>query len=170
MATPKKAAPAAPAAAEPAAGKKKGKLIPILAAVLLLSGGGAGGWYYMKQQNAEAKTAQPKPEKKKPPVFVPLDTFTVNLSSAAIDHFLQVAVTLEVSSAEVQEQVKSNMPVIRSRVLMLLASKTAEELSNTAGKQKLMTELLAETRAPLPQGESPTKGIENVHFSNFIIQ
>ena len=77
-------------------------------------------------------------------------TFTVNLSSAAIDHFLQVAVTLEVSSAEVQEQVKSNMPVIRSRVLMLLASKTAEELSNTAGKQKLMTELLAEPRPPLP--------------------
>jgi flagellar FliL protein len=61
------------------------------------------------------------------------------------------------------------MPVIRSRMLLLLAAKTAEELATTAGKQKLMAELLAEARAPLA-GDSPTRGVENVHFSAFVIQ
>jgi flagellar FliL protein len=103
-------------------------------------------------------------------VFVPIDNFTVNLTTVSIDRYLQIGITLEMASGSVAEELKRQMPVIRSRMLLLLAAKTAEDLASTAGKQKLMAELLAEARAPLPAGDSPTRGVENVHFSAFVIQ
>ena len=165
------ASAAAAAAAAPAPKKKaRGKIAVLTGAVLAVAGAGAGGWFYMHNQNAEAKVAAP--EKKKAPVFLPLDPFTVNLTTVTTDHFLQIGITLEVTGTDIGEQLKQVLPVVRSRILLLLASKTADELAKTAGKQKLMEEILAEARAPMPAGANatPTRGVENVHFSSFVIQ
>ena len=62
------------------------------------------------------------------------------------------------------------MPVVRSRLLLLLSSKTAEDLGNLAGKHKLMSEILTEARAPLATSQLPGKGVDHVHFSSFVIQ
>ena len=172
MATPKKPAPpiAAPVPlAAPENKPKRSKLVPIVLAVLIASGAGGGGWFYLQHKNAQAKAA-PKAEKTKPPVFLPIDQFTVNLSGQGGEHFLQIAFTLEVADAKVIDELKQQLPIIRSRLLLLLASKTAEELSLTAGKQKLMGKLLAEARTPLAKSEIPGKGVVNVHFSAFVIQ
>ena len=170
MATPpKKAAPTAPAA-DPAgpSSKRRGKLIPIVAGLVIACGGG-GGWFYIQHKNAEAKTA-PVPEKKKVPAFVPIDQFTVNISGGGGDHFLQVAFALEVADPKVADELKQQMPVVRSRLLLLLSSKTAEDLGNLAGKHKLMSEILTEARAPLATSQLPGKGVDHVHFSSFVIQ
>lgn len=169
MATPPKKAAAAPAAeaAAPAA-KGRGKLVPILAGVVIACGGG-GGWFYMQHKNAEAKTAH-VPEKKKVPAFLPIDQFTVNISGGGGDRFLQVAFSLELADPKIADELKQQMPVVRSRLLLLLSSKTAEDLGNLAGKQKLMGEILAEARAPLADSEIPGKGVDHVHFSSFVIQ
>ena len=170
MATPpKKAAPTAPAA-DPAAptSKRRGKLIPIVAGLVIACGGG-GGWFYIKHRNAEAKTA-PVPEKKKVPAFQPIDQFTVNISGGGGDRFLQVAFSLELADPKVSDELKQQMPVVRSRLLLLLSSKTAEDLGNLAGKQKLMSEILTEARAPLATSQLPGKGVDHVHFSSFVIQ
>ena len=161
------AAPAAAANDAPAKPARKGKKGLMLVLVAILAAGG-GAWHYLKRPPAEAKAAAPAP--KPATVFLPIDTFTVNLSSSAIDRYLQLGLTLEVANNAVSEELKTRMPVIRSRMLLLLAAKTPEDLASTAGKQKLMGELLAEARAPLPAGESPTKGVEQVHFSAFVIQ
>ena len=172
MATPKKLPPpvATPEQVATSGNKpKRRKLVPIVLAVLIASGAGGGGWFYLQHKNAQAKTA-PKAEKEKPPLFLPIDQFTVNLSGQGGDHFLQIAFTLQVADAKVIDELKQQMPIIRSRLLLLLASKTAEELSLTAGKQKLMGELLAEARTPLAKSEIPGRGVVNVHFSAFVIQ
>ena len=174
MATPpKKPAPAATPAAEATdtshAKKGRGKLIPIIAAVVIAGGAGGGGWFYMQHKNVEAKTAH-APEKKKAPAFLPIDQFTVNISGGGGDHFLQIAFALELADPKIAEELKQQMPVVRSRLLLLLTSKTAEDLGNLAGKQKLMAEILAEARMPLAESELPGKGVENVHFSSFVIQ
>lgn len=170
MATPpKKPAPEAAPAAEAPAKKGRGKLVPIVAAVVIAAGAGGGGWFYMQHKNAEAKTAH-VPEKKKAPAFLPIDQFTVNISGGGGDRFLQIAFSLEVADPKIADQLKQQMPVVRSRLLLLLSSKTAEDLGNLAGKQKLMSEILAEARAPLEDSELPGKGVENVHFSSFVIQ
>ena len=169
MATPPKKAAAAPAAeaAAPAA-KGRGKLVPIVAGLVIACGGG-GGWFYMQHKNAEAKTA-PVPEKKKVPAFLPIDQFTVNITGGGGDRFLQVAFSLELADPKVSDELKQQMPVVRSRLLLLLSSKTAEDLGNLAGKHKLMSEILTEARAPLATSQLPGKGVDHVHFSSFVIQ
>lgn len=152
------------AATPPAKGKSK-KLILIAAIVLLAAGGGGAGWYFMHKGKAD-EHAEPAPVKKAPPVFVTLEPFTVNLADQ--DRFLQVGVVYEVAGNEVAEAMKAQMPVIRSRILLLLSSKTVEALTGVDGKQKLAEELLTEARAPLaPKGD---EAIGQVHFSSFVIQ
>lgn len=152
------------AGSAPAKGKSK-KLIVIAALVLLAAGGGGAGWYFTQKGKAD-EPAEAAPVKKAPPVFVNLETFTVNLADQ--DRFLQVGIIYEVAGNEIAEAMKTQMPVIRSRILLLLSSKTVEALSSVDGKQKLAEELLTEARAPLaPKGD---EAIGQVHFSAFVIQ
>ena len=68
--------------------KKSGKarLVIIIVAVLLLGGaGGAAAWYYGQLQSTPAP---------KIPVFVSLETFTVNLQPEHSDQHLQTNLTL----------------------------------------------------------------------------
>jgi flagellar FliL protein len=166
-----KVAPAPSPDSAPAKPKGNGKLL-IIIAVLLLAGGGGGGWFWWKQQHAakDPKAAAEKAEAKKPPPqFVQLEQFTVNLQDESSERYLQVAMVLEVSSAESAEAVKAYMPIIRNRILMLLSSKRSTDIANVEGKQKLAEAVVAEVREPLST-PGPTKGIEGVHFSAFVIQ
>ena len=153
-------------AAKPAKRGRRGLLFVLLA---LVAAGAGGAWYYVEHAEPAKTAAAPAAEPKKHPVFVPVDNFTVNLSTVAIDRYLQLGITLEMAGNAAADELKRQMPVIRSRMLLLLSAKTAEELATTAGKQKLIAELLAEARAPLTD-DSPTRGVENVHFSAFVIQ
>jgi len=151
------------AGSSPAKGKSK-KLILIAAIVLLAAGGGGAGWYFTQKPKAEAEVEVPV--KKAPAVFVNLDSFTVNLADE--DRFLQIGIVYEVAGNETAEAMKTQMPVIRSRILLLLTSKTVEALTSVDGKQKLADELLVEARTPLaPKGD---EAIEKVHFAAFVIQ
>lgn len=172
------------AATADAAAPKKGKkgLIIIIAVVLLVLGaGGVGAFIFMKKnanaEHGEDKKAAAKKEKKKhgPPVFSPLEPFTVNLADPGREHYLQIGLTYEVAGADVGDALKAQMPLIRSRVLLLLTSRTADELGSPAGKAKLATELVALARASLANSEAPgaqndENGVSDVHFSSFIIQ
>jgi len=190
----------------PKAGGKK-KLIIIVAAVLLLVlGGGGAALFMMKKKAAAAEAdgedgaaethvvaeAEHKDEKRKPPVFVPLDPFTVNLADRDAERYAQVGVTLEIDDAKVGEDLKLYMPAIRNNILMLLAHKTAGELLTREGKLKLAREIRRESMQPLgiamPDEEEDTVGedgkkkpkkkkkvavvypVKAVHFSNIIIQ
>lgn len=171
-----KAAAAAPApAAEGAAPKKKGKkLLFIIIGAVVLSLGGVGGFIMMKRSSAHAGQA-PKPVKKEPPVFAALEPFTVNLADRDREHYLQIGLTYEVAGGDVGEEVKVQMPLIRSKILLLLTSKTATELATTQGKAKLGAELVTLARMALENSaaqhaQNPERGINNVHFSAFIIQ
>lgn len=145
----------------PAKGGGKKKLIIIVAGVLLLVLlGGGGALMMMKkkaaaaedEEGAEAPAAAQvahKDEKKNPPVFVPLDPFTVNLADRDAERYAQVGVTLEIEDAKVGDQLKLYMPAIRNNILMLLAHKTAGELLTREGKLKLAQEIRRESMAPL---------------------
>ena len=156
------APPAAPEAAhtEEAAPAKKGKkkLIIIIAAAVLVLGGAGGGAavYFKKKAAAEAEAADaegedhasadahPKVDLNHPPVFVPLDPFTVNLADKESDRYAQIAVTLQVEDAKFAEKMKAFMPAIRNGILMVLAHKTSHELLERSGKQALADEIMRE--------------------------
>jgi len=172
---------APPAAAEGAPPKKSKKMLFIaVGAVLVLGLGGAGGFIMMKRGGsahaAPGAPATPPPvERKGPPVFSALDPFTVNLADRDTGHYLQIGLTYELTGKEMDEEVKAQMPLIRSRILLLLTSKTAVELATPEGKARLAGELIAVARQPMETSkqalaQQPDRGIANVHFSAFIIQ
>ena len=182
----KKAAPEkeAPGADKPAAEKPprkmRGKLIIAVASVLLLIGGGAAAWYFSGSSNAEAKpatgaaakaakaTAAPgKPVK--PPVFLTLPQFTVNLLGEGTDQYLQTTIVFEMTDEEASEAVKAQMPIIRSRLLLLLSSKTPADLAGLEGKEKLVQEIMAESRKYVRFASAEQK-LNQVHFNSFVIQ
>ena len=126
--------------------KKSGRarLVIIIVAVLLLGGaGGAAAWYYGQLQSTPAP---------KIPVFLSLETFTVNLEPENSDQHLQTTLTLKVGDNEAVNKIKLHMPEVRNRVLLLLSSKTASQIATVEGKKKLATELLVEINQPFGEG------------------
>ena len=206
------AAPAATAVAAPSAKGGKKKLIIIIAAVLLLVlGGGGAAFVLLKKKPTEgeestddgghakaeapAVKAKPKHDAKRPPIFLPLDPFTVNLADRDSERYAQVAVTLELDDSKTADDLKLYMPAIRNNILMVLSHKTAEQLLTREGKQKLATAILYASVRPLgyevdeevaepedPAVDTPAKKkkkkkaappvlpVTAVHFSNFIVQ
>ena len=174
---------AAESAEEGAKKKGKGKLIIILAVVLVLILGGAGGWYWWSHQNAnevaadddgdqpvkkKKKKKKEEGEKEKAPVFVSLDAFTVNLQGEE-GQLLQTAITLQMVDDEDAEKLKQHMPLVRSRLLMLLSSKHPQEVLTAEGKTKLAEDIAAQIRLPFFPGDYPLE-IVNVLFTSFIVQ
>lgn len=145
----------APAEA-PAAPRKKGKLLFIIAVPLLLALGGAGGWWMFGRDEdpaAEAKAPPPKP-----PVFVPLDQFTVNLiPENGQQQYAQIGLNLKVAGQETADAIKHLTPEIRNRILLLISNKRASELITLSGKQQLAADIKAATMAvisPEPPGKT----------------
>ncbi|HWU65557.1 MAG TPA: flagellar basal body-associated FliL family protein [Methylophilus sp.] len=191
--------PAKAEGAAEAAPKSKKKLIVILAVVLALAaGGGAAAFFLMKKPEAHQAKGKhgDKAEKaegaddeaiseeaadegeeesgghadpKTAPTYVQFETFTVNLLPDPDEKFLQLDLTIEVKGAELAEKLKAQMPALRNRVLLLLTSKKASDISTPEGKAQLSAELLAELKKPLTAHGKPVK-VNQVLFTSFVIQ
>lgn len=151
--------------AAPRPGSKKKLFIVIGVLVALLAAGGAAAWFFMGRSSATTEHVGETPAK--PPVYLPLDTFTVNLHGS--EQFLQVDLTLQGTEQAEVDAIKLHMPRVRSRLLTLLASKDAEELLAPEGKDKLAKDILAEINKPFEPKGSPQK-IVDVLFTSFVIQ
>lgn len=148
--------------------KKKGKLLLVIGLLLVLVGAGSGtAWYLIESGKSAAHEAQ----KPKPPVFVTLETFTVNLQSDGddSDHYLQVGIDLKVTDSTVVDLIKLHMPEIRNGVLLLLSSKSNGQIASLEGKQKLSEEIQAQINKPL-NAKATGKGVTGVYFTSFVIQ
>jgi flagellar FliL protein len=178
-------APAAPAKPEVEAaptgggGGGKSKLVIILISVLvvlLIAGGGAAAWFFTHQSSGKAvasKKVADDEDAGKPPVFLPLDPFTINLvpdaNSGDSEKYLQVAITIQVSNDKAVDNFKLHMPLIRSRILLLLAAQKASVLLTEDGKNALIKAIEAQLTQPFdPNGQK--QKVRGVFFTSFIIQ
>ena len=117
---------------------------------------------------AGEETTQATKEPKKKPVLgvmVPLDPFVVNLSGTQGKRFLKVAVTLELSSPEVNAEVNENLQKIIDSILILLSSKTFENVYSIQGKFKLKDEITTRINRFLVLGH-----VKDAYFTEFVIQ
>ena len=166
--------------------KKLFLLIAIL--VLVLAVAGIGAVLLLKKKNKAHSPEEATTEEvqdaanvpKKPPVFLNLEPFTVNLQPENGEQFLQVVASLRVTDEKTGEQVKVFMPQIRHEILALLSSKKASEISSTEGREALAEEIKETTNEIL--GASPKKKkkkkaksededpITGVFFTQFIVQ
>lgn len=159
-------AEAAPAEAAPKKGKRKLLVIGGVAALVLL-GGGTTGYVVLEKSADHGKDAKATP--KKMPVFVDLDTFTVNLPGVDADRFMQVKLVAEVRDAASGEMLKTLMPAVRNEILLLLGSKNAADVATREGKQKLAAEIVVAANKPL-DGTPAASGVEGVNFTHLIVQ
>jgi flagellar protein FliL len=149
--------------------KSKKKLFVILGIVaVLLGGGGAAALAFMNKHGAH-KGEEAEKVDTRPPVFVVMEPFTVNLQHETADQYLQVALTLQVGDQEQVEQIKLYMPQIRSRILLLLSSKKPSEISTAEGKKKLADEIATQIKLPVVSKGKATV-VNDVFFTSFVIQ
>lgn len=191
---------AAEAGAAPAAGKGKKKLILIVvAAVVVLALAAVGALLLLKSKAAhdveddgegtKPQAAQTEPlDAKQAPAYVPLEAFTVNLADRDADRYAQIAVTLELADPKIAESIKAFMPAIRNNILMTLAHKTARELMERDGKERLAQDIrrdaargmgmtVPDEAADASDGGAtrrrpggPELPVTAVYFSTFIVQ
>ena len=174
--------------------KKKGKLgliliivlvvvvllLGALVALLLLKGGKDKAPEEHAQQAAPAAQMQTAGtvDLTKPPTFIPLDAFTVNLRRDEGDHYLQVVAVLRVADATMDATLKAFMPEIRHRINLLLSSKLPSEIATIEGRQALALAITEQTNEALgfkPVGDAagqpvPNGPVQAVLFTSFIIQ
>ncbi|MBX9963087.1 MAG: flagellar basal body-associated FliL family protein [Burkholderiales bacterium] len=132
---------AAPAAEGAPAKKKKPILIIAIVVLVLLVGGGAAAWFLLGGKHGKEDEHAEEVEASKPPVYVTLEPFTVNLTSEASDRYLQVGIDLKVSAPDIEGKVKLHLPEIRNGILLLLTSKKVDDLASIEGKNTLRTEI-----------------------------
>jgi flagellar FliL protein len=131
-------------------GKKKGVLLlVVLVALAMLGLGGGGAWFFLSQKKGGGEhAAEAKPVKAAAPVFFTLEPFVVNLAGEET-RYLQVGIDLKVADSGVIEQIKAHMPEIKNGVLLLLSSKTPEEIASLDGKNQLRGEIREVVNRPL---------------------
>lgn len=174
--------------------KSKKLLILVVLAVVVLAIAGAGAFLLLgKKKAAEGEEAEatesqhashswPKFDPSAPPVFMPLEPFTVNLQAENGEQFLQVVISVRVIDAHVGDTVKSYMPQIRHEILALLAGKRASEITTPEGREDLanemkdiMNDILGWEPPPKKKSrkgkeESEPGPVVGVFFTQFIVQ
>ncbi|MDZ7804168.1 flagellar basal body-associated FliL family protein [Thiohalophilus sp.] len=159
-------------------GNKLNTILLVVLIVLVLAVAGAGAaWYLLsgdddtaaagdeEGESAEVVEAQPKPAH----YFKLEPEFVVNFEDPGKARYLQLEIQLMARDAEVFEQAKTHMPVIRSELLILFSEQTFEELSSREGKLRLREETLKTINQILQSGEDDA-GIEQVYFTSLIMQ
>ena len=131
--------------------RRRKRLPLIIASLALLAAIGGGSYWFMSQKHA-TKVDEPTQKKESAPIYVPLESITVNLQDEGSDQFLQIGMSLKVSGESTADKLKTFMPEVRNRLLYLLSSKRASELTTTSGKEKLSREILAEVSRVLEPG------------------
>jgi len=164
--------------------EKKGlpiKLILIVVGVLALAGGGYFAYTNFFQEEAVEESAEggkegeegadgENGEKKEelPPdvgVMFTMDPFVVNLAGSKGKRFLKVTTTLELSSPEVNPEFEENLQKITDSILVLLSSKSFEDVYSVQGKFKLKDEITTRVNRFLVVGH-----VKDAYFTEFIVQ
>lgn len=175
-----KAAAESPASA-PSGGGQKPLLFIILAVVNMIVVGVVGFLLYMgKKKEAaqptidnviagEKETSDKEASEKKDFVgkVVPMETFIVNLAGSKGRRVAKVNMELELKEAEAEGkiagEIEQRKAQIRDIIIIILSSKSYEEVSSREGKDNLRSEIKDTINSFLTTGK-----ISNVFFTEFI--
>ena len=150
---------------------KKSKLpLIIIGAVVVLALAAGGAWFFLKGDDSDGDKEKAKAKAsaiEAIPVYMPIDTLTVNLKDSR--QYLQLTITLQLKNGEDSALVKLYMPQVRTRALIILASKKPEDVISSEGKLALLEELKTITEKPFTEKLEPIE-ILDVSFTSFIIQ
>ncbi len=93
------------------------------------------------------------------------ESFTVTLADPGGSRFAQVDVEIEVPDDFVKQEVISIRPKIRDFIIVVLSSKTYDQIESTDGRDFLREEIRNKIDGELKRGK-----IKNIFFTQFIVQ
>lgn len=158
-------------------GGGKKKLIILIVVGMVLVGLSVGGTIFALQMfsdelpAAEGEAAEVVEEAPKlPAVYFPLKpAVIVNFQSRGRQRYLQAEVTLKIRDPEVVAAVELHMSMIRNALVMLLSGQVYEDLQTPEGKELMRQQALEEIRQII-ENEIGKPGVEQVLFTNFVMQ
>jgi flagellar FliL protein len=150
------------------------KLLWLMIVLVVLSLITAGVAAYLAWQsdaggtNGDQATEETERE---PPIFVELEPFTINLSSSTgSSRLLYIGITFKVGNQRTKAMLEEYLPQVRSRLLMKLSDEQVDELTTATGKEKLADRLVATLTSPPLAKDQPELVIDEVLFTEFIVQ
>ncbi len=112
---------------------------------------------------AEAQEGEKHEEKEFVGKVIPLETFIVNLAGSKGRKVAKVNMEIELKGEKVGEEIEKRKAQIRDIIIIILSSKTYDEVSTREGKDALRTEIKDTINSFLVQGK-----ISNVFFTEFL--
>ena len=143
---------------------------------------GMGGYLYWLLKQEDAPKAVMKPQEVQTPTITTLeqgkdeesldkigplydlDQFTLNLRSDNGGVYLIIKISLELSMAELKNELDAKNAVIRDVIIRILESKSYETLLSDKGKEEAMDEIINILNSMLEDGY-----IKNAYITKFIV-
>jgi flagellar FliL protein len=155
--------------------EKKGsplKLIIIVVAVVVLAGAGFVAWKLFLAPTPDDLGLEALPTAEEEAELedamsqtYAMDTFVVNLNDPGGKRYLKTNIELEYVSETLTEELTRRLPQLRDLILLLLSSKSLDDIQSVDGKIALRRELIQRINQTLTSGK-----IRNLYFTQFVIQ
>ena len=107
------------------------------------------------------KRVEPGEEKK----AYALKTFVVNLADPGGKRYLRVGIVLAFKEVGLERELEEKLPQVRDKILMILPSKTFDDIKTSAGKAGLKDDIVNGLNSFLTQGK-----ISDLYFEEFVVQ
>lgn len=95
----------------------------------------------------------------------PLEPFIVNIYDGQELRYLKVKVEMEMASPAVKPELDARIAPIRDAILVLLSSKTMQDIQDIQGKNQLKDEIMVAVNKNIPPGK-----IAKIYFTDFVVQ
>lgn len=95
----------------------------------------------------------------------PLEPFIVNIYDGQELRYLKVKVELEMAGVGVKTELDGRLAPIRDAILVLLSTKTLQDIQDVQGKNQLKDEILVSINKIIPPGK-----IAKIYFTDFVVQ
>ncbi len=124
----------------------------------------------MEEMAEETEGGEPEEPLPDPAIYYPLKPpIIVTYDVRGRQRYAQVELTLLIREDGVVAAIESHMPMIRNALVMIISGQTYEEAQTAEGKELLRQASLKELQR-LMEKEIGKPGIEQVLYSNFVMQ
>ncbi len=94
-----------------------------------------------------------------------LEPFIVNIYDGQDLRYLKVKIELEMANPAVKPELEGRLAAIRDAILVVLTTKTLQEVQDVQGKNQLREEILAAISKIVAQGK-----VSKIYFTDFVVQ
>ena len=139
------------------------------ASAFFLSGSSAGakpGETAKVEAKAEGGHGEAKPgESPGASSVYPMEPFIVNIYDGQEIRYLKLKVEFEMANAMVKGDLDAKVAPLRDAILILLTTKTMQEIQDLQGKNQLREQILGAVGKIIPAGK-----VTKVYFTDFVVQ